>query len=95
MFHALAEAGLLLDAERLEHCPPSSAGGYAAAQAVLARRPRPSATLAFNDLVAPGAVQACQGAGRRVPVVRRTSRTARGTPATRRRSPARAGSTSS
>lgn len=64
---ALAEAGLLLDPELLEHCAPTTDGGYGAALALLARRPRLDAILAFNDLVALGAIQACQEAERAVP----------------------------
>ena len=64
---ALRAAQLDFDPEMLEFCQPLMEGGYTAAQAVLARRPRTDAIFAFNDLVAIGAMRACQDSGRRVP----------------------------
>lgn len=64
---ALRSAGLLFDPMMLEHCTPNIEGGLAAAQAILARRPKVEAILAFNDLIAIGAIQACQATGRSVP----------------------------
>ena len=63
----LRAARLDFDPEMIEYCAPHMEGGYAAAQAVLARRPRADALFAFNDLVAIGALRACQDSGRRVP----------------------------
>jgi LacI family transcriptional regulator len=64
---ALKAAGFLFDPELLEHCAPTTAGGYAGACAVLARRPKVDAILAFNDLVAFGVIQACTESEREVP----------------------------
>ncbi len=63
----LREAHLVFDPEMLEYGAPFIEGGYTAAQAILARRPRVDAIFAFNDLVAIGAMQACEDAQRRVP----------------------------
>ena len=63
----LKEAGLTFDPQLVEHCPPTIAGGQAAAAALLARRPNLDAIYAFNDLTAIGAMGACQAASRRVP----------------------------
>lgn len=64
---ALKAAGIGFDPELLEHCAPTTDGGRQAAGAVLQRRPKVDAILAFNDLVAFGAMQACAEAGRTVP----------------------------
>jgi len=64
---ALAEAGLSIDPLLEQCCLPDTASGYAAAQALLNRCPDVDAILAFNDLVAVGAMQACQAMGRSVP----------------------------
>lgn len=50
-----------------EHCPPQVQGGHAAAHALLGRAPELTALLAYNDLVAVGALRACAELGRRVP----------------------------
>lgn len=63
----LKEAGLAFDPQFMEHCQPFTEGGRIAAAQLLARRPKLDALLAFNDLVAVGAMQACEDAGRRVP----------------------------
>lgn len=63
----LREACRPFDPGLLEHCQPDTEGGRAATRALLARRPRLDAIFAFNDLVAVGAIQACEDAGRRVP----------------------------
>ena len=63
----LRSAHLDFDPEMLEFCTPYMEGGYAATELILARRPRVDAIFAFNDLVAIGAIQACQDSGRRVP----------------------------
>jgi DNA-binding LacI/PurR family transcriptional regulator len=63
----LAEAGLLFDPFRLEHCEPTYDGGRAAMAAILERRPRIEAVFAFNDLVAVGAMQEIEAQGKCVP----------------------------
>lgn len=64
---ALKAANLLFDPELLEHCQPTIEGGQQATAAVLARRPKVDAILAFNDMVAFGVLQACAEDGRSVP----------------------------
>ena len=64
---ALKAATLPFDPEMIEHCAPTTAGGVLATAAILARRPKVDAILAFNDLVAFGVLQACAEAGRGVP----------------------------
>lgn len=59
--------GLPLDSQLIETTSPNTEGGRAATAALLARRPDLDAIFAFNDLVAVGAVQVCQEAGKRVP----------------------------
>jgi LacI family transcriptional regulator len=51
----------------LEHCPPTTQGGLAAALRLLERHPEVDAFLAYNDLVAVGALQACQAGWKSVP----------------------------
>ena len=63
----LAAASLVFDPVMLEHCAPDFQGGYAGMNALLARRPRINAVFAFNDLVAAGAIEACQEQGKHVP----------------------------
>ncbi len=63
----LAAANILFDPLLLEHCEPDFEGGYTAAAALLARRPKAEAIFAFNDLVAIGAMQACQEHGKNIP----------------------------
>lgn len=64
---ALSAAGLEYDPSRVEHCPPDTENGRTGALALLARNPGIDAILAFNDLVAVGALQACADSGRAVP----------------------------
>ena len=49
------------------HCPPQVEGGRIAARELLNRAPELTALLAYNDLVAVGALRACAELGRRVP----------------------------
>jgi LacI family transcriptional regulator len=49
------------------HCPPQVEGGRIAARELLKRAPELTALLAYNDLVAVGALRACTEMGRRVP----------------------------
>ncbi len=64
---ALRHVGIPFDAELVEHCVPNTEEGRLAAAVLLRRRPDIDAIFAFNDLVAVGAMQACQTAGRAVP----------------------------
>lgn len=64
---ALVEAGLPVDPSLEECCLPDTESGYKAALSLLNRRSDVDAILAFNDLVAVGAMQACQAMGRAVP----------------------------
>ncbi len=64
---ALAAAGLERDPAWDLPCPPTVEGGRAAALDLLARHPGLDALLAYNDLVAVGAIQACETLGRPVP----------------------------
>lgn len=64
---AITEAGISLDEGLVDCCLPDTESGYEAALALLDRSPNVDAILAFNDLVAVGAMQACQAQGRRVP----------------------------
>ncbi len=69
---ALAAAGGDPDLSRLDEglrlpCVPDSAGGRAAARALLLARPDIDALFCHNDLIAVGALQACAQLGRRVP----------------------------
>ncbi|OQA19666.1 MAG: Catabolite control protein A [Chloroflexi bacterium ADurb.Bin360] len=64
---ALTEAGLSVDPLLEQCCLPDTASGYDATLVLLNRRPDVDAILAFNDLVAVGAMQACQALGRSVP----------------------------
>jgi LacI family transcriptional regulator len=49
------------------HCPPQVDGGQAAARELLSRCPDLTALVAYNDLVAVGALRACAELGLRVP----------------------------
>jgi LacI family transcriptional regulator len=49
------------------HCSPQVEGGRVAARELLSRAPELTALLAYNDLVAVGALRACAELGRRVP----------------------------
>ncbi|MBN1641849.1 MAG: LacI family DNA-binding transcriptional regulator [Anaerolineae bacterium] len=50
-----------------EHCAPQVEGGRSAAQVLLQRAPELTALLAYNDLVAVGALRACRDMGWQVP----------------------------
>ena len=64
---ALREAGIPTDPQMEECCAPDTEGGRVATAALMERRPKVEAIFAFNDLVAVGAMQACQEAGKNVP----------------------------
>lgn len=64
---ALKSVNIAFDPLLVEHCTPEIECGRSAAEAILARRPDIDALLAFNDLVAMGAIQACQEIGKAVP----------------------------
>jgi len=64
---ALQEAGIKLVEGWISHCHPSVKGGYEAACNLLASYPELTALFCFNDLVAVGALQACDELKRRVP----------------------------
>ena len=49
------------------YCPPQVVGGQTAARELLRRTPKLTALLAYNDLVAVGALRACAELDRRVP----------------------------
>ncbi len=51
----------------VECCAPDTEGGKIAAAALFARRPEINAIYAFNDLVAVGAMQVAEEAGKKVP----------------------------
>ena len=51
----------------MSHCHPSVKGGYEATCNLLASYPELTALFCFNDLVAVGALQACDELNRRVP----------------------------
>jgi LacI family transcriptional regulator len=64
---ALRLAGITFDLQMVEHCTPNTDEGRLASARLLARMPDIEAIFAFNDLVAVGALQACQEAGKSVP----------------------------
>jgi LacI family transcriptional regulator len=64
---ALAQAGVLLTADRLRHIEPTTAEGRRAAADLLDGTPRPTAIVCFNDKVAVGTLQAARERGLRVP----------------------------
>lgn len=64
---ALAELGGTLNADWIRHCSASVKGGLETAKALLTQHANLTALLAYNDLVAAGALQACQALGLRVP----------------------------
>jgi LacI family transcriptional regulator len=66
-FVALQEAGITLEDGWMKHCQPSVEGGYEATRCLLGASPELTALFCFNDLVAVGALQACEELKRRVP----------------------------
>ncbi|MBC7255670.1 MAG: LacI family DNA-binding transcriptional regulator [Chloroflexi bacterium] len=64
---ALAEAGLSAPEGWVAPCAPTVEGGREATLALLNRHPELTALLAYNDLVAVGAQQACRTLGRDIP----------------------------
>jgi LacI family transcriptional regulator len=64
---ALLEAGLGLDDRLLATAAPTPEGGASATRRLLALPEPPTAIVAYNDIMAVGALHACQAAGRRVP----------------------------
>jgi LacI family transcriptional regulator len=64
---ALQEAGIDLVEGWMKHCQPSVEGGYEATRSLLGTYPQLTALFCFNDLVAVGALQACDELKRRVP----------------------------
>lgn len=64
---SLAAAGLPFDEGLIVECGPTVAGGYAAAAALLAAAPRPTALIAINDLLAIAVLRAAADAALRVP----------------------------
>jgi LacI family transcriptional regulator len=64
---ALEAADIALEPGWIHHCPPSVDGGYEATRSLLANHPQLTGLFCFNDLVAVGALQACDELGRRVP----------------------------
>jgi LacI family transcriptional regulator len=64
---ALKNAQIPYEAQLVEHCQPDIECGRAAVGRLLARVSDLDALFAFNDLVAVGALQACQQAGKQVP----------------------------
>lgn len=63
----LQACGRAFDPGWLEYCPPTTQGGLEAALRLLSRHPDVEAILAFNDLVAVGALQACKASWKVVP----------------------------
>jgi len=63
----LAEGGVRVAPERIERGGYTFESGIEAGEALLARRPRPTAIFASNDEMAAGVLQAAQRAGLRVP----------------------------
>ena len=64
---ALQDAGINLNDGWMKHCQPSVEGGYEATRYLLGTYPQLTALFCFNDLVAVGALQACDELKRRVP----------------------------
>ena len=60
---ALLAAGIPLDPGLMPTCPPTRAGGHAAAAALLARDAPPTAALCYNDVVAFGVMLGALAAG--------------------------------
>ena len=64
---ALKDADIELEAGWISYCKPSVEGGYEATRSLLAMYPQLTALFCYNDLVAVGALQACDELNRRVP----------------------------
>jgi LacI family transcriptional regulator len=64
---ALAEAGLAVPATHVQYARITLAAAEEAMQRLLAAKPRPTAVLATNDVLAVGAMVACRKAGLRIP----------------------------
>lgn len=64
---ALQEAGIKLVDGWIKHCQPSVEGGYEATRYLLGAYPQLTGLFCYNDLVAVGALQACDELKRRVP----------------------------
>lgn len=64
---ALRDFGLPVDETLVDHCGATLADGYRAAQRLLARKPRPTALVSLNDLLAIGALRAINEQGFTVP----------------------------
>ncbi len=64
---SLQESGIDVADEWVMPCQPSVEGGYQTARSLLAANPQLTALFCFNDLVAVGALQACNELKRRVP----------------------------
>ena len=64
---ALSEAGLDASDRYVAHAAADDNGGFRGAVELLARDPRPTALLAFNDLAARGAIAAARQMGLNVP----------------------------
>ena len=64
---ALGDHGLPVVDEWITTCIPVMKHGYRAARRLLTRHAQITALFAYNDLLAVGAIQACQELGRRVP----------------------------
>jgi LacI family transcriptional regulator len=64
---ALQDAGLTVNPHLIAHASSEQAGGFRAAVRVLSQQPRPTALLAFNDLMARGAIEAAHQMGIPVP----------------------------
>ena len=64
---ALAELGSAVEPGLIRYCRPTAAGGQQGALVLLAAHPDLTGLVGYNDLVAAGALKACQQQGRRVP----------------------------
>jgi LacI family transcriptional regulator len=64
---AFTEAGIPHDAGWVQHCLPMVEASHKATVELLSRYPHLTALFCFNDLVAVGAMKACEALGRRVP----------------------------
>lgn len=67
VLEALASAGIAADGLAVAHCDGDFESGERATAQLLARSPRPTAVLCYNDLVAAGALKAARAAGLSVP----------------------------